>query len=150
MSDAQCIPALMNIASDLHQLVAAQHIAASRILAYDGEIYPHDGCAITLSVLLQQAGIPVNDTFQAIALGQMLKSDRKWQTIPLGQQQPGDIGSTCGPQAHHGYDHVYFVLKVLNSDEMVIADNQAPQPHFRYASGMGGKTPTTFFLRAAQ
>jgi hypothetical protein len=149
MSDVQFIPALINIASDINQLVAAQRIAARRLLAYDGEIYPHDGCAITLSVLLQEAGIPVNDTYQAITLGKMLKSDRKWQPITLGQQQEGDIGSTCGPKAHHGYDHVYLVLKVLNSDEMVIADNQASHPHFRWASGKGGKTPTTFFLRAA-
>jgi len=32
---------------------------------------------------------------------------------------------------------------------MVIADNQQPAPHFRYASGNGGKSPTKFFLRAA-
>jgi hypothetical protein len=31
-------------------------------------------------------------------------------------------------------------LKVLNFDEMVIADNQALAPHFRYASGLGGKS----------
>jgi hypothetical protein len=31
---------------------------------------------------------------------------------------------------------------------MVIADNQATEPHFRYASGQGGKSPTKFFLRA--
>jgi hypothetical protein len=31
---------------------------------------------------------------------------------------------------------------------MVIADNQDTVPHFRYASGKGGKSPTRFFLRA--
>jgi hypothetical protein len=39
------------------------------------------------------------------------------------------------------------LLKVLNSDEMVVADNQEAAPHFRFASGKG-RTPTTFFLRA--
>jgi len=49
--------------------------------------------------------------------------------------------------AHHGTDHVYVVLGDLNADEMVVADNQEPAPHFRFASGKG-KSPTTYFLRA--
>jgi hypothetical protein len=148
MADGGYIPSLIKLGSNAPQLVAAQHLAAQRLLAYDGETYPQDGCAITLSVLLQQAGISVADTYQAIALGNLLKTERTWQVIALGDQQPGDIGSTCGPTPNHGSDHVYLVLKVLNSDEMVIADNQAAQPHFRFASGKG-KTPTTFFLRAS-
>jgi hypothetical protein len=150
MSDGQYVADLVEEASDAHRLLAAQHVAAERLLHYDGEIYPHDGCAITLSVLLQDAGIDVADTYQAIALGNALKAKRNWQIIPVGGQKAGDIGSTCGPQPHHGFDHIYVVLKVLNSDEMVVADNQQPKPHFRYASGMGGKTPTKFFLRAPQ
>lgn len=148
MGDGQFIPALLKLASDAQQLLNAQHEAAKKLLDYDGEVYPHDGCAITLSVLLQNAGINVPDTYQAIVLGNALKSKRNWQVIAVGQQQPGDVGSTCGSEPHHGSDHVYLVLKKLNDDEMVIADNQAPRPHFRYASGIGGKTPTKFFLRA--
>jgi hypothetical protein len=147
MGDIEAIPALINLASDVHQLQAAQHEAAARLLKYDGEIYPHDGCAITLCVLFQEVGIEINDIYQAIALGNVLK-EKDWTVVPVGQQQPGDVGSTCGPVAHHGYDHIYLVLKVLNDDEMVIADNQEPKPHFRFASGQGGKTPTKFFLRA--
>jgi hypothetical protein len=147
-SDAQYIPALIGLGSDPHQLIAAQHVAARRLLNYDGETYPHDGCAITLSVLLQEAGITVADTDQAIKLGEILKNNRGWQFISAGNQQAGDVGSTCGSVAHHGTDHIYLVLRVLNSDEMVIADNQAEAPHFRWASGRGGKSPTTFFLRA--
>jgi hypothetical protein len=150
MSDGQYIPGLIKLASDSYQLLAAQHVAAKRLLDFDGETFPSDGCAITLSVLLQEAGITVADTYQAIVLGNLLKSKRKWQAIPVGQQKPGDVGSTCGAEPNHGSDHVYLVLKILNSDEMVIADNQAPQPHFRYASGIGGKTPTRFFLRAPE
>jgi hypothetical protein len=148
MSDGQCIPGLIETASDTAQLAAAQDVAAKRLLDYDGEIYPQDGCAITLSVLLQDAGIPIKDTYQALALGNLLKSKRKWTAVEVGDQRAGDIGSTCGNVAHHGQDHVYLVLKVLNSDEMVVADNQQPKPHFRFASGNGGKTPTKFFLRA--
>jgi len=148
MGDAQYIPKLLTLASDTDQLIAAQHVAAKRLLDFDGEVYPSDGCAITLCVLLQEAGIAVPDTFQAIPLETLLKSKRAWQVIGVGDQKDGDVGSTCGTQPHHGFDHIYLVLKVLNSDEMVVADNQQANPHFRFASGKGGKTPTKFFLRA--
>jgi hypothetical protein len=148
MGDSPRIPDLVKLASDVNQLVAAQQTAAKRLLDFDGEVFPSDGCAITLSVLLQDAGIPVEDTFQALALGNVLKG-RGWQVVPLGSQKIGDVGSTCGPVAHHGEDHIYLVLSVLNSDEMVVADNQQAKPHFRFASGKGGKTPTKFFLRAS-
>jgi hypothetical protein len=147
MGDAQYIPGLIKLASDSSQLQAAQHVAAKRLLEYDGEKYPQDGCAITLSVLLQEAGLKVQDTYQALALGSLLKADRGWEIIPVGDQKEGDIGSTCGTRAKHGSDHIYLVLKALNTDEMVIADNQESEPHFRFASGKG-KTPTKFFLRA--
>lgn len=148
MSDADEIAPLLKIASDPSALVAAQRVAAQRLLAYDGETYPHDGCAITLSVLLQEAGIDVADQFQAIALGRALERDRGWTRVSLGDQQAGDVGSTCGATPDHGRDHIYLVLKPLNADEMVIADNQDTHPHFRFISGAGGKTPTRFFLRA--
>jgi hypothetical protein len=102
------------------------------LLDFDGEVFPADACAITLSVLLQDSGIAVKDTFPAIALGNLLKSKRGWQVIAVGEQKEGDIGSTCGPQPDHGRDHIYLVLKVLNSYEMVVADKQAPQPHFKW------------------
>jgi predicted SpoU family rRNA methylase len=147
-ADGQYISTLLSLASDVNQLVAAQHVAAKRLLNYDGEIYPSDGCAITLSVLLQEAGIAVADTYRAIDLGEILKDHRGWEFIPVGQQRLGDVGSTCGSVPHHGTDHIYLVLRIVNSDEMVVADNQAETPHFRWASGKGGKSPTTFFLRA--
>jgi hypothetical protein len=146
--DAVQIPALLKLASDGSEIVAAERVAAKRLLDHDGEIYPSDGCAITLSVLLQEAGIAVADTYLAFDLGGVLKK-RGWQVIPVGKQQTGDVGSTCLAAPHHGTDHIYLVLKTVNSDEMVIADNQAEAPHFRWASGKGGKTPTTFFLRAS-
>jgi len=96
VSDKDQIAKLVSLASDRHQLQAAQQTAAQRLLNYDGEVYPHDGCAITLSVLLQDAGIPVPDTYQAITLGELLKTQRNWQVIAIGKQQTGDVGSTCG------------------------------------------------------
>lgn len=147
MSDKENNAPLIKIASDDNALQSAQHIAAKKILGFDGEIYPADACAITQSCLMQAAGIDVPDTYQALAFGAMLQK-RGWQRIAMGSQQAGDLGSTCGPTPDHGNDHVYLVLRLINADEMVIADNQANVPHFRYASGKGGKTPTKFFLRA--
>jgi hypothetical protein len=148
LADKDQIEALLAIASAPRLLRDAQNVAARKLLDYDGEKYPHDGCAITLSVLLQEAGILVPDTFMAVELGDILKNDRNWSVIEVGNQQAGDVGSTCRAQARHGQDHIYLVLKVVNPDEMVIADNQDTHPHFRFASGAGGKTPTRFFLRA--
>lgn len=148
-TDAGAIPKLLELASNAVTLGDAEKRAARKLLNYDGEIYPHDGCAITLSTLLQDAGIDIPDTYRAIDLGALLRDERHWQVIAVGNQQAGDIGSTCGETAHHKFDHIYVVLQNLNGDEMVIADNQSSQPHFRFASGQGGKTPTTFFLRAA-
>jgi kumamolisin len=145
--DGNAIADLLKIASDTSQLQDAQAQAATRLLAYDGEQYPSDGCAITLSVLLQEAGINVPDTFLAIALGSVLVA-RGWTQIAVGDQAAGDVGSTCGQTPNHGTDHIYLVLRPVNSDEMVVADNQATTPHFRYASGRAGKSPTRFFLRA--
>jgi hypothetical protein len=148
VKDGEFIDALLKLASDPEQLVAAQDVAARRLYEYDGEIYPSDGCAITLSVLLQNAGISVLDTFQAFKLGETLMYDRGWQPIPVGKQMSGDVGSTCGVKPHHGTDHIYLVLRIVNSDEMIVADNQAERPHFRWASGKHRKSPTTFFMRA--
>jgi hypothetical protein len=145
MSDKDFIPAALKLAQTSTQSV--EHDAARKLLAFDGEVYPRDGCAITLSTLLAEAGMDVPATYQALALGNVLKK-RGWKVIPVGQQQTGDVGSTCRDTPHHGDDHIYFVLQALNHDEMVIADNQASSPHFRWASGQGGKTPTRFFLRA--
>jgi hypothetical protein len=114
MGDGPRIPDLVKLASDADQLVAAQHMAAKRLLDFDGEIFPKDGCAITLSVLLQEAGIPVKDTYQALALGNLLKG-RKRQVVPIGGQKVGDVGSTCGPIAHHGQDHIDIAHSLARS-----------------------------------
>jgi hypothetical protein len=147
-SDKDKIALLLNEAWNVGRLDDAQERAAKKLYDYDQEKYPSDGCAITLSVLLQDSGIDVPDTFTAIELGQQLRDKRKWQVIEVGNQQAGDVGSTCGPVPAHGEDHIYLVLQTLNPDEMTIADNQSTRPHFRFASGVGGKTPTKFFLRA--
>jgi hypothetical protein len=147
MSDSAKIKELIEIGSNAATLVHAQHAAASKLLHFDGEVYPRDGCAITLSTLLQEAGIDVPDTYQAIMLGREL-AKRGWERIAIGNQMTGDVASTCGAAPSHGSDHIFLVLQAMGKDEMVIADNQAHVPHFRWASGKGGKTPVKFFLRA--
>jgi hypothetical protein len=92
-ADGGAIDKLVALGTNPQSLRAAQAIAAQRLLAFDREVFPHDGCAITLSVLMQQAGIEVSDTFPAIQLGQALQR-RGWKKIPVGEQQKGDVGST--------------------------------------------------------
>lgn len=144
MSDKQYLAEAIQIAKTNMQEI--QEEAARKLLNFDGEKYPSDGCAITLSTLLQQAGVDVDDTFQALALGNVLK-ERGWKVIPVGEQLAGDVGSTCGKVPNHGSDHIYFVVWSVNPSENIVADNQATQPHFRFTSGHG-KTTTKFFLRA--
>jgi len=91
MTDRDNIATLIKIASDTNGLQSAEHEAAQKLLKFDGEVYPADGCAITQSCLLQAAGIAIEDTFQALAFGNMLEK-RGWQRIAVGQQQAGDIG----------------------------------------------------------
>lgn len=146
--DKARIPNLVQIANDPTAYQKVQEEAAKELFKLADEDWPHDGCAINLSNLLQAAGIHVPDILQALALGKHLRDHRGWQVIPNGQQQPGDVGSTCGSTPNHGFDHIYLVLQRVDDDEIVIADNQKPKPHTRFVSGKGGKTPTKFFLRA--
>lgn len=147
MGDSEHIAKLIALASEDETLQEVQHAAARKELRAVDLVYPRDACAITQSCLLQAAGIDVADTYGALALGLAMEK-RGWQRIAVGKQQPGDLGSTCKSEPDHGNDHIYLVLRTLNDDEMVVADNQSSRPHFRYASGKGGKTPSTHFLRA--
>ena len=86
----------------------------------------------------------------AIELTNVLRKNRNWEVIPVGSQKSGDIGTTCGTIPNHGYDHIYLVIKIIDADEMVIADNQKKEPHSRFASGKDNRTPTKYFLRAVK
>lgn len=150
MSDAQFIPKLVQIAGNSTTLDMAQRQAATAIKEFDGENYPSDSCAITQSKLFQSAGIGIPNTYQALAFVNMLQEKRGWKPVPRGEKlMPGDLGTTCfGGVPHHGIDHVYIVVRPMNPNENLIADNQSDEPHFRYVDGQGGKSPTTMFLRA--
>ena len=78
MNDQSRIETLLAVARDKARLQAAQSIAGKRLLTYDGTVYPKDGCAITLSVLMQDAGIPIPDIFWALEITNELKA-RGWR-----------------------------------------------------------------------
>jgi len=148
MSDRDHVKSLLEQGSNAALLQIGQMKAAQLLLAYDGEKYPQDGCAVTLSVLMQAAGIDVPNTYTAIELGRLLRDKRGWKVIPVGKQLPGDVGSTCGDAPNHGVDHIYLVVKNVNPDEMLVADNQRSYAHSRSVSGVpDGKSKTLFFLR---
>ncbi|HWA84353.1 MAG TPA: hypothetical protein VG820_12995 [Fimbriimonadaceae bacterium] len=138
---------ILGLAQDPARWDTVQSEAAGRLLRYDGEQYPTDGCAITLSVLFQMAGLDLADTYRAIDFGRTLEQ-RGWNRIEVGKQKPGDVGSTCGDQPQHGVDHVYLVVEVFDPKEMLVADNQKPTLHKRRTDNLDGKSPTRFFLRA--
>jgi hypothetical protein len=147
MSDKSKIAALLAIAADVERLHAARRVAGQRLWDFEGTVYPKDGCAITLCVLMQEAGMDMRDIFWALEITNELKA-RGWQIVPNSDRQPGDIGTTCIDVPAYGDDHVYLVLENIDDDEMVVTDNQHTAPHPRWISGKGGKTPTRYFLRA--
>jgi hypothetical protein len=149
-TDKELIPNAISITTNANSYGAIQKAAAKLLKDEGGEVWPHNGCAANLSTLLQAAGIPVPGIVGAGALANKLGgafNSRNWVHVPVGSQVPGDVGVTFDLKGHNGADHIYFVVTRVDSDQMVIADNQEKAPHTRFASGKG-KTPTDYFLRA--
>jgi len=150
MTDKELIPNAISISISASSYAAVQKAAAKALKDGDGEEWPHNSCAANLSALLEAAGIGVPMILGAGALANKLGgafNSRGWVHVPVGAQQPGDVGVTFDLGGNPGADHIYFVVTRVDSNEMVIADNQSPAPHKRFAKG-GGKTPTDYFLRA--
>jgi hypothetical protein len=150
--DTEHIQKLLEIAASPEGLHRAQKIANDALVAANLPPFPKNACAATLSSLLQLAGINVPMTLGAGKLAHILHGpihSRNWIAIPVGSQQAGDVGVTFDDNNIPGADHVYLVVKVVTTDEMIIADNQATELHKRAASGAGGRTPTEYFVRAA-
>jgi len=146
--DGDHIQQLIANGSSASSLAQAQETAAAALPSF-----PHNGCAANLSALLIQSDIPVPMTLGAQALANVLKG-RGWDRIDIGNQAPGDVGVTLDETPPPGADHIYLVIKPIDNDEMVIADNQETTPHNRCASGKRatgedhGTTATEYFLRA--
>jgi hypothetical protein len=148
--DQSKIPKLIECASSSAGLTEARRQAAEA-LGVSAKPKPiTNGCAATLSALMQLSGISIPMTLGAGKLANRLGgsiNSRRWESIAVGHQHPGDVGVTFDNGGNPGADHIYLVLKRLNADDMMIADNQDKVPHKRAASGKG-KTPTDYFLRA--
>jgi len=124
-------------------------ILAARVKAKEHELeFPHNGCAAFLSSLLDDAGIDTGVILSAGVLAEALVG-RGWERVLVGKQEPGDIGVTQDWNKNGVPDHIFLVVARLNADAMLIADNQAPALHERYASGKG-KTPVEYFLRSPE
>jgi hypothetical protein len=113
-----------------------------------GKVTAKNACAATLSIFLREAGFPFKKIeFGAGNLAKYVEKTLKWRRLKVGQQQPGDIGVCYDQTSPAGADHVFFVTKRVDEDEMMIVDNQESYaPHPRFASGYGGKTPVEYFL----
>lgn len=144
--DADYIGRLVELGSS-RRSIEEVHRIAGRYMEGSGFRFPRNACAATLSAFLQTAGIPVRTMLGAGRLAAQIERDRNWDRIRVGRQKPGDLGVTFDNTAPSGADHVYLVVDVHDADLMTIADNQAPRPHERYASGRG-RTRTEYFLRA--
>jgi hypothetical protein len=150
--DRDHIAKLLEIANSQDGLARAQKIAAKALSDAGEAPFPKNACAATLSALLELSGMDVPMTLGAGRLANILGGrigSRGWNHLRIATQQAGDVGVTFDEGGVPGADHIYLVLQRLDDDQMLIADNQAPTPHTRFASGKG-KTPTEYFLRAPE
>ncbi|EJL37550.1 hypothetical protein PMI01_00628 [Caulobacter sp. AP07] len=148
--DKDCIDRLIALGSDPASIQRIQDLAAREMKRAGLGYTLHNACAATLSQFLIAAGVNVPVTLGAGKLAARLgPGGRGWDRVAVGGQRAGDVGVTVDNTAPAGADHIYLVVERVDADEMVIADNQAPNRHARFASGQG-KTRTDYFLRAPE
>ncbi|MBY5399485.1 hypothetical protein HFN01_32300 [Rhizobium leguminosarum] len=145
--DAGCINELVALAEG-KGLRKARKVAAEALGISPGKTSITNGCALTLSHMLQQAGanIPLIDNSGRLA--KHLEKDRNWKRVAVGDHQRGDVGVTYDNGGVDGADHIFLVLEVLGNDEVLTADNQDVEPHPRSLKEVGTYTETEYFLRA--
>ncbi|MDX8522072.1 hypothetical protein [Mesorhizobium dulcispinae] len=151
MSAGGTVQKLIDLGSDADSCQEIRAKARQAMVQIYGKPTSHNACACTLSLFLQSAGFgPAKIIFGAGALAQYLQQNG-WPKVSVGNQQAGDVG-VCrdDDKKTAGADHIFLVVKRVDSDQMWIADNQESfAPHLRFASGKGGKTPVDYFLRYA-
>jgi hypothetical protein len=103
----------------------------------------HNACAATLSEFMNLTSINVPITLGAGNLARRIKS-RGWDVITVGNQHAGDVAVAENDV------HIFLVVQTIDNDAMTVADNQAPGPHRRKASGDPelNHSPVAYFLRA--
>ncbi|CAN7177373.1 hypothetical protein LJR009_000319 [Bosea sp. LjRoot9] len=140
---------LIEIGTDTKRCEELRYAGRKAMVAIYGQITAKNACAATLWVFLQEAGFPLKKIeYGAGNLAKYIEKTLKWRRVQVGQQQPGDV-AVCRDDDPDppGADHIFFLTKRVNADEMMIVDNQESfAPHTRFASGYGGKTPVEYFL----
>jgi hypothetical protein len=142
--DNDQIPKLVRLGSTQQGIQNAQSLAKKVMQDNGYGSTLHNACAATLSEFMNLAGIDVPITLGAGNLARRIQG-RGWNQIGVGNQQVGDVAVADNDV------HIFLVVQAIDKDEMVIADNQAPGPHRRKASGDPelDHTPVHYFLRAA-
>lgn len=141
--DKDHIPQLIQLGSTATGVQAAQARAKQDMADNGYGATLHNACAATLSEFLKMSNINVPITLGAGNLARRIKN-RGWDMIDVGYQTAGDVAVA------ENNVHIFFVVKTVDHDEMIIADNQAPGPHYRKASGDPdlNHSPVAYFLRA--
>jgi hypothetical protein len=142
--DKDQIPKLLQLGSTQQGVQQAQSLAKKVMQDNGYGSTLHNACAATLSEFMNLAGIDVPVTLGAGNLARRI-SGRGWGQIDVGNQEAGDVAVADSDV------HIFLVIQAINKDDMVVADNQAPGPHRRKASGDRAlnHTPVHYFLRAA-
>jgi hypothetical protein len=81
----------------------------------------HNACAATLSEFMISSLINVPVTLGVTDLARRIAA-RGWVRINVGDQQAGDVAVAESDV------HIFLVLKAIDRDMMLIADNQRPYP----------------------
>jgi hypothetical protein len=142
--DRDHVSALVQLGSTQQGVAKAQTLAEAAMNASGYGYTLHNACAATLSEFMNLAGIDVPITLGVTVLASRIKN-RGWGQVTVGDQQAGDVAVAKGDL------HIFLVVQTIDKDVMVIADNQAPGPHRRKASGDPAlnHTRVAYFLRAA-
>jgi len=141
------ITTLLDTADSLNGRTEAWDIAANR-----QPTFPTNGCANFLSAMLQLASLGVGTHMLAQDLAETLENKAGWHRVDLADYQAGDVGVTDARIDPPNADHIYLVMRRIDSNDMMVVDNQARTPegtiHERTVDGsIFIKTPTHYFLR---
>ncbi len=141
--DKDHVSALVQLGSTKQGVEKAQSLA-EKVMEENCYGYTlHNACAATLSEFMNLAGIDVPITLGVGNLARRIKN-RAWDQVTVGNQRAGDVAVAANDI------HIFLVVQTIDKDVMVIADNQAPEPHRRKASGDPklNHSPVAYFLRA--
>jgi muramidase (phage lysozyme) len=147
--DAERVTKLVENASDPNWCEKVRERGRKAMIRIYGRETSKNACAATLCCFLNAGGIDVPMEYGAGKLARYLEKTRDWTRVKVGDQRAGDV-AVCYDKDKRtpGADHIFLVVKRIDQDEMLIADNQTDfSPHTRFASGRR-QTAVEYFLRA--